>query len=137
MASPVADTAGGGATGDGRAEGGADACFGVAGLSDGAAAEGASGGVAAEGGAGCAMGGRAGACGGSGGAEVQPASAAAMPGKHRRRLRRPQLLECDIRPPRPAMFWLLLEAALALGIFVLLVWWTMFHRPRRKPGRDR
>jgi len=35
------------------------------------------------------------------------------------------------------MFWLLLEAALALGIFVLLVWWTMFHRPPRKPRRDR
>ncbi|MDH4114056.1 MAG: hypothetical protein OEU89_01170 [Burkholderiaceae bacterium] len=116
----------------------------MAGLSVGALAGGAAGGAAgraigatADGGAGCATGGRGGACGGSGGAEAQPASAAATAGRHRRRFILPWLLQCDIRPPCPAMFWLLLEAALALGIFVLLVWWTMFHRPRRKPGRDR
>jgi len=35
------------------------------------------------------------------------------------------------------MWLILLEAALALGLFVLIVWWTMFHRPRRKPPEDR
>lgn len=35
-----------------------------------------------------------------------------------------------------ALFWLLLEAGLALGILIFIVWWTW---PRRKPpgGRDR
>jgi hypothetical protein len=37
----------------------------------------------------------------------------------------------------PAMWLILLEAALALGLLVLIVWWTMFHRPRRKPPEDR
>jgi hypothetical protein len=35
------------------------------------------------------------------------------------------------------MWLILLEAALALGLLVLIVWWTMFHRPRRKPPADR
>ena len=35
------------------------------------------------------------------------------------------------------MWLLLLEAALALGLFVFIVWWTMFHRPKRKPPEER
>jgi hypothetical protein len=35
------------------------------------------------------------------------------------------------------MWLILLEALLALGALVLIVWWTMFHRPPRKPPRDR
>jgi len=35
------------------------------------------------------------------------------------------------------MWLILLEALLALGALVLIVWWTMFHRPRRRPPRDR
>ena len=35
------------------------------------------------------------------------------------------------------MWLILLEAALALGALLFMVWWTMFHKPRRKrpPGR--
>jgi hypothetical protein len=35
------------------------------------------------------------------------------------------------------MWLILLEAALALGLLAFIVWWTMFHRPRRKPPEDR
>jgi hypothetical protein len=35
------------------------------------------------------------------------------------------------------MWLILLEAALALVALLFIVWWTMFHKPRRKrpPGR--
>lgn len=73
---------------------------------------------------------------GSGGAAEQPAntqaanSALSVP-------RAPRLLQ-SLLPSRCLAMWLiLLEAALALGLFVLIVWWTMFHRPRRKPPEDR
>jgi hypothetical protein len=33
------------------------------------------------------------------------------------------------------MWLILLEAALALALLVFIVWWTMFHKPR-KPPRD-
>jgi len=35
------------------------------------------------------------------------------------------------------MWLILLEAALALGALVFIVWWTMFHKPRRPPPPDR
>jgi len=31
-----------------------------------------------------------------------------------------------------ALLWFLLEAAVALGLLILIVWWTL---PRRKPRR--
>jgi len=30
------------------------------------------------------------------------------------------------------MWLILLEAALALGLLVFIVWWTMFDKPRKK-----
>lgn len=30
------------------------------------------------------------------------------------------------------MWLILLEAVLALALLVLIVWWTMFHRPKKK-----
>jgi hypothetical protein len=59
------------------------------------------------------------------------AAAAAMP-----RPRSAALLQSSVPSWCPAMWLLLLEAALALGLFVFIVWWTMFHRPKRKPPRD-
>ena len=47
------------------------------------------------------------------------------------------LLQSPLPFLRPAMWLILLEAALALGMLVFIVWWTMFHRPRRKPPEDR
>jgi hypothetical protein len=92
-------------------------------------------------GAGCAAGGREGGVdtgGDSGGSETDDAhaasmiaAAAAMP-----RLRRAALLQSSVPSWCPAMWLLLLEAALALGLLVFIVWWTMFHRPKRKPPRD-
>jgi hypothetical protein len=36
------------------------------------------------------------------------------------------------------MWLILLEAALALGLLIFIVWWTMFHkrRPRLPPDRS-
>jgi hypothetical protein len=54
----------------------------------------------------------------------------------RRRARDARLLQSSLSSWCPAMWLILLEAALALLLFVFIVWWTMFHRPRRKPPRD-
>ena len=35
------------------------------------------------------------------------------------------------------MWLILLEALLALGLFVFIVWWTMFHGRDRGERRDR
>jgi hypothetical protein len=35
------------------------------------------------------------------------------------------------------MWLILLEAALALGALVFIVWWTMFHKPGRGRPRDK
>jgi hypothetical protein len=59
------------------------------------------------------------------------AAAAAMP-----RPRSAALLQSSVPSWCPAMWLLLLEAALALVLLVFIVWWTMFHRPKRKPPRD-
>ena len=32
------------------------------------------------------------------------------------------------------MWWLILEALLALAALVLIVWWTMFSGRRKEPG---
>ena len=85
-------------------------------------------------GAGCDDGGRAG--GGSGGGAAQPASTQAVNSAFSGP-RPPPLLQLLLPSRCPAMWLILLEAALALGLFVLIVWWTMFHRPRRKPPEDR
>jgi hypothetical protein len=111
---------------------------GARGGADGAAA----GGGVAAGAEGCVTGGRvagvtAGPGGeGSGGGAAHPASAAAST-PARSEPRAPRLLQSMLLFRFPAMWLILLEAALALGLFVLIVWWTMFHRPRRKPPEDR
>ena len=48
-----------------------------------------------------------------------------------------RLLQSTLTARCPAMWLILLEAAIALGLLVLIVWWTMFQRPRRKPPEDR
>lgn len=35
-----------------------------------------------------------------------------------------------------ALLWFLLEAAVALGALVLIVWWTLPHRKPRPRDRD-
>jgi hypothetical protein len=72
--------------------------------------------------------------GAGGGAAHAPSSSTAKPAASR--LRAPRLLQSSLPSRCPAMWLLLLEAALALGLLVFIVWWTMFHRPKRKPPRD-
>jgi hypothetical protein len=79
--------------------------------------------------AGCDDDGRDG--GGSGGAAAQPASTQAVNNAASGPCP-PPLLQSTLPSRCPAMWLILLEAALALGLFVFIVWWTMFHRPRRK-----
>jgi hypothetical protein len=43
--------------------------------------------------------------------------------------------ESSILNPRPQMWLIVLEALLALGLLVFIVWWTMFHG-RKKPPPD-
>jgi hypothetical protein len=78
----------------------------------------------------------AGAAGSGGNGVAQPAAnatASAAPSIPRAR----PLLQSSLAFRSLAMWLILLEAALALGLLVLIVWWTMFHRPRRKPPEDR
>jgi len=43
-------------------------------------------------------------------------------------------LECGRRNERGRAVWLIiLEALLALGLLIFIVWWTMFHGRGRKP----
>jgi hypothetical protein len=117
----VADGAGGGAAGAG------DACAagGVAGTDAGGGAPGP---------AGCGAGGREEGAGA--GATAQPARTQAA-NNAPSQMRASPLLQSPLPSLRPAMWLILLEAALALGLLVFIVWWTMFHRPRRKPPEDR
>jgi hypothetical protein len=116
----VADGAGSGAAGAG------DACAagGVAGTDAGGGAPGA----------GCGAGGREEGAGA--GATAQPARTQAA-NDALSQMRAWPLLQSPLPSLRPAMWLILLEAALALGLLVFIVWWTMFHRPRRKPPEDR
>jgi len=58
---------------------------------------------------------------------MQPASSAAQQASASRRLE-------FGHPPEFLMWLILLEALLALGALVFIVWWTMFQKPR---GRRR
>ena len=34
------------------------------------------------------------------------------------------------------MIWLIMEAVLAVVLFLLIVWWTMPRKPKRGPDQD-
>jgi hypothetical protein len=121
----VAAAAGGGAAVAGAAGGAASAVAGAA----------AAGACACAGGADLAGVGTASGLRGNGGGAAQPASAAIDAPASASRAQRP--LHCTRTFPFSTMWLILLEAALALGLLVFIVWWTMFHRPRRKPRDDR
>jgi len=38
--------------------------------------------------------------------------------------------------PMEALLWFLLEAAVALGLLILIVWWTLPRKPRRSDRND-
>jgi hypothetical protein len=42
-----------------------------------------------------------------------------------------------IFPTRANMFWLVLEAVVALAILIVIVWWTWPRPPRDDTGRGR
>ena len=109
------EAVGGGACGiDGVGAGGTDG-----GAEDGGAEDGGTEDGAVEGGKGAA----------------QPAATAIVNARLKRGASLRQL-QSSLPSRCPAMWLLLLEAALALGLFVFIVWWTMFHRPPRKPPAD-
>lgn len=74
--------------------------------------------------------GAGGGVGGAGGATVSHAAiVSAAPATA-------SLLQCDNAFRVPAAMWIIiLEALLALGLLIFIIWWTMFHG-RRKPPSD-